>query len=328
MNTYILVDTANTFFRARHVVRGDIDTKVGMALHITLNSIKKAWSDFKADHVVFCLEGRSWRKDFYQPYKRNRQETRNSMSPREAEEDKIFWEIFDEFKDFITNKTNCTVLQNPVLEADDLIAGWVQNHPHDNHVIISTDGDFAQLIAPNVKQYNGVSNTTITHDGYFDDKGKPVVDKKTKQTKPAPNPEWLLFEKCMRGDTSDNVFSAYPGVRVKGTKNKVGLTEAFQDKKTKGFAWNNMMLQRWVDHEGAEHRVLDDYNRNVTLCDLSAQPTEIRKIIDIAIKDVEPKDISQVGMRLMKFCAKWDMQRIADQAALFAEPLQAKYKKV
>ena len=36
MATYILVDTANTFFRARHVVRGDIDTKVGMALHITL----------------------------------------------------------------------------------------------------------------------------------------------------------------------------------------------------------------------------------------------------------------------------------------------------
>ena len=36
MATYILVDTANTFFRARHVVRGDIDTKVGMALHITM----------------------------------------------------------------------------------------------------------------------------------------------------------------------------------------------------------------------------------------------------------------------------------------------------
>ena len=68
MATYVLVDTANTFFRARHVVRGDIDTKVGMALHITLNSIKKAWTDFKADHVVFCLEGRSWRKDYYLPY--------------------------------------------------------------------------------------------------------------------------------------------------------------------------------------------------------------------------------------------------------------------
>ena len=74
---YVLVDTANTFFRARHVVRGELDVKVGMAFHITFNSLKKAWNDFDADHIVFCLEGRSWRKDFYQPYKRNRQEFRN-----------------------------------------------------------------------------------------------------------------------------------------------------------------------------------------------------------------------------------------------------------
>jgi 5'-3' exonuclease len=325
MNTYILVDTANTFFRARHVVRGDIDTKVGMALHITLSSIKKAWQDFNGSHVVFCLEGRSWRKDFYEPYKRNRKETRDAMNPREAEEDKVFWEIFDEFKDFVINKTNCTVLQNPVLEADDLIAGWIQNHPNDNHVIISTDGDFAQLISPRVRQYNGVQNMTITHEGYFDDKGKPIVDKKTKESKPAPNPEWLLFEKCMRGDTSDNVFSAYPGVRIKGTKNKVGLTEAFEDKSTKGFAWNNLMLQRWTDHNGVEHRVLDDYQRNVTLCDLTAQPENIRAVINAAVSSVETKDVTQVGMRLMKFCAKWDLQRIADQAQSFAEPLQARY---
>jgi len=325
MSTYILVDTLNTFFRARHAVRGDIDTKVGMALHITLNSVKKAWTDFNADHVVFCLEGRSWRKDYYKPYKRNRQETRDAMTPTQQEEDKVFFEIFDEFKNFIADKTNCTVVQNPVLEADDLIAGWVQNHPNDNHVIISTDGDFAQLIAPNVKQYNGVSNTTITHEGYFDDKGKPVIDKKTKQAKTAPEPQFMLFEKCMRGDTSDNVFSAYPGVRKKGTKNKVGLLEAFADKDNKGFNWNNMMLQRWVDHEGIEHRVLDDYTRNVTLCDLTAQPSDIKDIINNTIKEVEPKEITQVGMRLMKFCAKWDMQRIADQAQTFAEPLQARY---
>ena len=327
MATYILVDTANTFFRARHVVRGDIDTKVGMALHITLNSVKKAWRDFDGSHVVFCLEGRSWRKDYYEPYKRNRKETRDAMTVQESEEDTVFWEIFDEFKNFVTEKTNCTVMRHPQLEADDLIAGWVQAHPDDNHVIISTDGDFAQLIAPNVRQYNGVSNTTITHEGYFDDKGAPVIDKKTKEPKPAPQPEFMLFEKCMRGDTSDNVFSAYPGVRKKGTKNKVGLIEAFADKNDKGFNWNNMMLQRWVDHEGVEHRVLDDYQRNVTLCDLTAQPEDIRLIINNEINNVESKDITQVGMRLMKFCAKWDMQRVADQAASFAEPLQARYIK-
>jgi 5'-3' exonuclease len=327
MSTYVLVDTANTFFRARHVVRGDIDTKVGMALHITLNSVKKAWTDFKADHVVFCLEGRSWRKDFYEPYKRNRQVARDALSKTEQEEDTAFWEIFDEFKNFVTEKTNCTVMRHPQLEADDLIAGWVQSHPNDTHIIISTDGDFAQLIAPNVKQYNGVANMTITHEGYFDDKGKPVIDKKTKEPKAAPDPAFMLFEKCMRGDTSDNVFSAYPGVRTKGTKNKVGLNEAFEDKQSKGFNWNNMMLQRWTDHNGDEHRVLDDYNRNVVLCDLTAQPADIREIINNTIAEVEPKDITQVGMRLMKFCAKWDMQRIADQAQSFAQPLQARYPK-
>ena len=327
MSTYILVDTANTFFRARHVVRGDIDTKVGMALHITLNSVKKAWRDFNADHVVFCLEGRSWRKDYYEPYKRNRQVARDALTQREQEEDTAFWEIFDEFKNFVTEKTNCTVMQHKQLEADDLIAGWVQSHPNDNHIIISTDGDFAQLIAPNVSQYNGVANMTITHEGYFDDKGNNVVDKKTQEPKPAPQPDFMLFEKCMRGDTSDNVFSAYPGVRKKGTKNKVGLIEAYEDKGTKGFNWNNMMLQRWTDHNGGEHRVLDDYNRNVVLCDLTAQPEDIREIIDTTVANVEPKDITQVGMRLMKFCAKWDMQRVADQAASFAEPLQARYNK-
>ena len=54
--TYLLFDSANTFFRARHVVRGDdIDTKTGLALHICINSVKKCWERFKADHVVFCF---------------------------------------------------------------------------------------------------------------------------------------------------------------------------------------------------------------------------------------------------------------------------------
>jgi len=62
------------------------------------------------------------------------------------------------------------------------------------------------------------------------------------------------------------------------------------------------MLQRWSDHEGAEHRVLDDYNRNVVLCDLTAQPADIREIINTTItENAVPKEITQVGMRLMKF---------------------------
>jgi 5'-3' exonuclease len=325
--TYIIVDTANTFFRARHVINGDADIKLGMAFHITLNSIKKAWQDFNGSHVVFCLEGRSWRKDFYKPYKAQRAAARAAHTEKEADEEKVFWEAFDTFKDFIKDKTNCTVLQHSQLEADDLIAGWIQSHPNDNHVIISTDTDFLQLIAPNVKQYNGVSETTITHEGYFDAKGKSVIDKKTQVAKPAPEPEWLLFEKCMRGDTSDNVFSAYPGVREKGTKNKVGLREAFGDRDSKGFNWNNLMLQRWTDHEGKEHRVREDYDRNRQLIDLSAQPEHIRQIMTETITEATQanKNISQVGIRLIKFCNLYDLKRISDQAQAYAEPLNARY---
>ena len=324
---YILVDTANTFFRARHVINGDADIKLGMAFHITLNSVKKAWQDFNGSHVIFCLEGRSWRKDYYAPYKAQRAAARAAHTEKEADEEKIFWEAFDTFKDFISEKTNCTVMQNPRLEADDLIAGWIQSHPNDNHIIISTDTDFVQLIAPNVKQYNGVMETTITHEGIFDAKGKRVIDKKTQEPKEVPNPEWLLFEKCMRGDTSDNVFSAYPGVRTKGTSKKVGLTEAFEDRKSKGYAWNNLMLQRWTDHNGLEHRVLEDYERNRRLIDLAHQPEDIKAIMadTIATATSANKNISQVGIRLIKFCNLYDLKKIADQAQAYAEPLNARY---
>jgi hypothetical protein len=178
-----------------------------------------------------------------------------------------------------------------------------------------------------VKQYNGVQECTITHEGYFDDKGKTIIDKKTQLPKVAPNPEWLLFEKCMRGDTSDNVFSAYPGVRTKGTSKKVGLTEAFEDRGSKGYAWNNLMLQRWTDHEGAEHRVLEDYERNRRLIDLSHQPEDIKQLIQQTINSATAlnKDVSQVGIRLMKFCGLYDLKKISEQAASYAEPLNAKY---
>lgn len=255
---YLIVDTANTFFRARHSASRQSDTwdKLGFAIHLTLSSVAKCWREQKADHVVFCLEGRSWRKDVYEPYKKNRAVARAALTEKEQEEDKLFWETFEELKKFLVEKTNCTVLQHEELEADDLIAGFIQAHPHDHHTIVSSDTDFHQLLSENVNQYNGVADELHSLDGIFDGSGKPVIDKKTKMPKKIEDPKWILFEKCMRGDTSDNVFSAYPGVRTKGTSKKVGLTEAFEDRKAKGFSWNNLMLQRWVDHNGDRKSVV------------------------------------------------------------------------
>ena len=326
---YLIVDTANTFFRARYAAHRQSDTwdKLGFAIHVTLASVAKAFRDQKADHVVFCLEGRSWRKDFYEPYKKNRAVARAALTEKEAEEDKLFWESFDELKTFVTEKSNCTVLRHENLEADDLVAGWIQAHPQDLHVIVSSDTDFYQLLGPNVKQYNGISDELHTIEGIFDKKGAPVKDKKTKENKTIPDPTWILFEKCMRGDSSDNVFSAFPGVRTSGSKNRVGLKEAYEDRDKKGFSWNNLMLQRWTDHNGEEHRVLDDYQRNVVLVDLTAQPDDVKvKIAETIAVNSVTKEIPQIGTKFMKFCGKYDLKRISDNVQQYVDFLSAGYR--
>lgn len=326
---YLLIDTANMFFRGRHVARGEAEEKAAYALHITLSAINKVARKFQADHVIFALEGRSWRKDFYKPYKANRAVARAALTESEQLEDKLFWETYDDLTKYLAGHTNCSVIRQERAEADDIIARWIALHPQDQHTIVSSDTDFVQLLSENVDQYNGITDELITIRGIFNDKDKLVIDKKTKEPKVAPDPSWLLFEKCMRGDASDNVFSAFPGVRTKGTKNKVGLTEAYADRDKKGWAWNNLMLQRWTDHNGEEHRVLDDYQRNVALVDLTAQPQEIKDLVDAAIREqLSHKDVGQVGVRFMKFCGKHQLVRISESAEQYGKWLNQTYQGV
>ena len=104
------------------------------------------------------------------------------------------------------------------------------------------------------------------------------------------------------------------------------VVEAFEDKDRKGFNWNNMMLQRWVDHNDVEHRVLDDYQRNVTLIDLTAQPDEIKDFIDETIKSINSKNNPMVGAQFLKFCGKYDLQKISEHIESYAHFLQSGYK--
>ena len=325
--TYILVDTLNMFFRAKHVGGGrDIDMRVGMAMHIMFNSIKKVWRDFDGDHVVMCLEGRSWRKDFYTPYKANRKVIMDKRSVKEQEDDELFFESYNDMVEFLDKRTNVSVIQQHNAEADDLIATWIQEHPNDDHVIISTDSDFYQLIADNVTQYNGTTDQIVTLDGFKNAKtGEIVIDKKTNEPKKAVDPEWVLFEKCIRGDSSDNIFSAYPGARLKGTKNKTGITEAYNDRHTGGYNYNNFMLQRWVDHEEQEHRVKDDFERNKILIDLTQQPDEIKTECKQRIAEAKQQDTKQqVGIYFMKFCAKYNLERMSQHPNDYAEFMNGK----
>ncbi len=314
---YALMDTANLFFRARHVAsrNSDPEEKVAMALHLTLASCNQIVRKFGIDHVVFCLEGSSWRKDYYEPYKKNRIVDTQSQTEAEKEENELFWTTYEKFVNFLREKTNVSVLRDPKAEADDLIARWVALHPEDENFIISSDTDFLQLISEKNKIYNGITNQLITLEGYFDDKGRIVKDKKTGEPKLLGDPQFILFEKCMRGDSTDNVFSAFPGVRTKGSKNKVGLIEAYADREKQGFSWNNLQLQRWSDHLGVEHRVRDDYERNRVLIDLTCQPDEVKQSVDENIRaGVRITVTPQVGIHFMKFCGLYELTKISENA--------------
>ena len=245
MTKYALIDTANTFFRARHIASrsSTVDEKIGMAIHLTLASTNQIVKRFGIDHVVFFLEGRSWRKDYYTPYKKNRVVDTLSQTEAEVEENKMFWQTYEAFTNYLKDRTNCSVLRDPKAEADDLIARFVALHPADEHFIISTDSDYQQLISSRVKQYSGVTGELITLEGYFDDKGRPVKDKKTKEPKLLEDPEYILFRKILRGDSTDNVFAAFPGVREVGSKNKVGIKEAYEDRHKKGYNFNKSFFQ-------------------------------------------------------------------------------------
>ena len=326
--TYALIDLANTFFRARHVAsRGsDAEEKVAQALHITLASINSVVKRYGIGHVVACTEGRSFRKDLYAPYKKNRIVDAQSVTEEEQEESRLFWETYDKFLTYLKERTNVTVLRHERAEADDLIARWIHMHPGDQHLIVSTDSDFFQLIAPNVRQFQGVTGELITLDGYFKESGKPVIDKKTKEPKLLEDPEYILFLKQVRGDASDNIFSAYPGAREKGTKNKIGIREAFEDRHRQGFHHNSFMLSRWTDHDGQEVRVKDAFERNRQLIDLKAQPQEIKDAVDQRIREsVRIETVPQVGVHFLRFCAKYNLVKLSEQSSTYSSWLNNHY---
>lgn len=351
MSTYLIVDLNNLAHRCLHGTQGTIDIKAGMALHITLNSLRSSWKKFKADHIVFCLEGRSWRHSFYPEYKAQRKVQQAVMSKKEREDNDLFFATFDIFMDFIREKTNATVLQCPVAEADDMIARWIQLHPDDNHVIISSDRDFFQLLSDKVKMYDGVRGWTISTDGYFDDKDQPVVvkrnvnkvdsktGKKVKKTVEValekPDPEYELFMKIIRGDSSDNIMSAFPGVREHGSAKKPGIREAYDDRLAKGFNWNNFMLQEWDKLIGADEdgnaitkrvRVLDEFNFNKKLVDLTEQPLDVKNAMDDAIAEavVKPK-ATMVGVWFLRFTDEMNLFNIGKNPQDYATMLAAAY---
>lgn len=140
------------------------------------------------------------------------------------------------------------------------------------------------------------------------------------------DPEYCLFLKCIRGDTSDNIFSAYPGVRENGTKNKIGIREAFEDRNAQGYKWVNFMLQRWADKDEVEHYVKDRYEFNRKLIDLREQPDDIKlKCIDAILTATSRPPVQAAGLSFLRFCKTWNLLKIGNDAELYMAAINKRY---
>ena len=330
---FCLMDISNLIHRSKHVVShyDSFDDCVGMVLSIAFNSIRKSFQAFEADHVVACFDSKSWRKDVFEKYKADRVK---DSSPLKIEQDEIIYTVIDDLYSYFKDRTNVTVLKADKIEADDFIARWIALHddPSFEHVIVSSDGDFKQLIKEGVELYNPVSHTLYTTEGVYYDDGTPIRkdvpfvelhgqkwkikrDKKTGEPVTV-EPKWELFEKCIRGK-KNNLPTAFP--RVRSTK----MREAFND--NGGEIWNNFINTMWGESEKRQY-VRERYEFNKSLLDLTLQPEHIINVMDNCISEqLEKPNKLMITPHFLKFCGRYRLPKLGEMHRFYSKILSSGY---
>lgn len=328
---FILIDLNSIFYRSKHVTNSNdsIDLRTAFAIHITFKILEKVIKKFSNDKtkLVFALDGKSWRYELNKKYKIERKVKKAKRSIKEKIEDEKFNEVFIDFVSFLDKKTNVIVLWHPILEADDLISVF-SRFVDGKKIIISNDNDFIQLIEKKTHFYIAHKDIIVKNDHAITFNGEPISISLTNsgKIKIEKSPiiqnldedwkEWALFLKICRGDTADCIFPVMPRVRLNI------LEKAFRDRKNKGYNWNNFMLTCWSDNEGNQYRVLERYEENKLLIDLTNLPEEIENLAKEHIKDkMKEKRINNIGIHFLKFCGKYELKEISDKSNFWANIL-------
>jgi len=307
MTRRLIIDTHNLLFRvaAMNAKQGGFSTdeeKAGLALHTSLMSVNKYFKQFKPDQLIFAFEGdNNWRKTYTKSdkaitplvYKANRVRD-PSMEP--------FFALVKSFHEVMHNYTTAICIKVDSCEGDDVIAAVCQMYEGDENIIVSADRDYVQLLA-----YKGVRLIT-PEDG---------------KDRTCDDIDYWLFEKCIRGDSGDNVHSAYP--RVRTTK----LQEAFADP----YKLQNLMETEWqgkVQEDGTQttYKVGDFFQENQLLMDLSAQPDDIRAELEAEVERAIATDKKYSNFHFMKFLGQAGLEAIAETIHLYTPMLSTKPKGV
>jgi len=299
---YMILDISNLLYRTYYANKNEDElTLAGLAQHQALLTLNKYYQLYKPDKMVMAFDRKAWRIEYTlseeclsgKKYKGNR---RKDMTEKERAKYEAFLEHLNQFEELMRVHTSVICLAADGLEADDLVAGFVQEYasPETEIIAVSTDKDYIQILGyENVKLIDPASGDERTLDDWNG------------------SAELFMFEKCLRGDGGDNVQSAYPRVR------KTRIMKAWEDPLERV----NMMEETWINQNGKTMIVKELFKENELLMDLSKQPAEWRKIMNDTIKE-NMEDPGKFSLfHFMKFLGKFEMKKVADNVGTFSEML-------
>lgn len=187
----ILVDLSSLAFSAFYALNGKMDEK--LYRHLLLNSLRAYNAKYREEYgqmVIAADASNYWRRAIFPHYKASRKTAREASDTDWNEVFRVMDSVRDEIRDFLPVK----YLHIDTCEADDIIAVLSESTQEfgcsDKVLIVSSDGDFAQL-----QKYSNVRQLS------------PITKKFMGDEKPIST----LREKILRGDGGDgipNVLSA------------------------------------------------------------------------------------------------------------------------
>ncbi len=296
-----------------------IDEIIAIAHVSMLYKIQYLQTKYDTDNVVvvFDCENQSWRKLYttsyntakvtHRTYKGGRRE---KLTPSEKKKIEEFDASIYKYAEFYKTQTTLPCFCGDYLEGDDLIAGYVQRFPDDNHVIYSADKDFLQLI-------NSIEGTVTLVESQKDTE-RSLSDWNG-------DPELFMFEKCFRGEPrgGDNVQNAYP--RLLKKKIHAAYTDSYLFSNLENYEFKVSDMDRDGNPMVHTYRTGDLLKENRLLMSLIDQPEPIKNLINAEItRGIDNRGTFEY-MTFLRFCRRYDMDKAIKEKAKFINLLSLGY---
>tara|TARA_Y100000592_G_scaffold81468_1_gene129154 strand:- start:132 stop:1091 length:960 start_codon:yes stop_codon:yes gene_type:complete len=204
----MIIDGLNMFLRS-YIVVPSMDPRGNPSggTYGFMKSLQKICGKFQPDEIVVCWDGQGGsqkRKEIDKNYKEGRSPVRFNrrlidLSPEETEKNK-----YNQQMRLMEYLNDLPVIQTMIdfVEADDCIS-YIAQHKRYNEwekIIVSSDKDFFQLIAKDVRLYRPIQDQIVTYDSLIEEF--------------KIHPKNFALARAMVGDKSDNL----PGVPRVGMK--------------------------------------------------------------------------------------------------------------